>query len=81
MLPHAARVWGGLALGATLLDYVCDRGEPNGDTITEQVCLLLDKIPGGRKVILPAACVIIPAWFYNHIDSKFDIRIELLKSI
>lgn len=36
MLPRPAHVWGGIALGVTLLDYWCDQGEPNGDTLSEQ---------------------------------------------
>lgn len=80
MLPHAGRVWGGLILGAAILDVVCDRGEPNGDTLTEQTCALIDAIPFGRA-LFPALCVGIPAWFYNHIEHRYDLRLQIMKSL
>lgn len=84
-LPRAHAIWlglvGGAGLAATVIDIWADQGEPDGDTLTEQCCVLLDKIPGGRRVLFPAVCVLVPAWVYNHIESRFDIRLELIRSL
>lgn len=72
---------GGTAAIATVVDYWADLGDPDGDTLTEQTCVLLSKIPGGRRILFPALCVGIPAWVYNHIESRFDLRLEIIRSL
>lgn len=84
-LPRASAIWlgiiGGAAAVTTVVDIWADQGEPDGDTLTEGICVLLSKIPGGRRFILPAVCVGAPAWFYVHIESRFDLRLELIRAI
>lgn len=65
-LPRAPIVWLGIIGGAAALDYWCDLGDPDSDTISECVRGLVTRTPGG-KAAFTASCVLVPTWFYNHI--------------
>lgn len=70
MLPHAARVWGGLALGAVILDAICDRGEPNGDTASECLRRLFHTDTTVGKTAFTLALATGTGWLYKHITKE-----------
>lgn len=73
-LPRARAVWISI-IGVPLaiavpLDIWCDRGEPDSDTLSEYVRVVIDAIPGGRKLFL-AGCIGVPACVYRHISKEW----------
>lgn len=69
-LPGARAVWVGIIGGAAALDYWCDLGDPDQDTLSEHVRMLVDKHPAGRH-LFAVSCVAVPAWFYRHISKEW----------
>lgn len=67
MLPRPAHVWGGIALGATLLDIYADRGEPDGDTASECIRSLFRTDTTIGKAAFGLTLAVGVQWFYPHI--------------
>lgn len=67
MLPHARRVWATAALGLIALDYVCDRGEPNGDTASECLRALFRTDTAQGRAAFALSVMVGARWLVPHI--------------
>lgn len=66
-LPRAEIVWIVALGGPALLDYWCDLGEPDSDTLSEHIRSWFHVETPAGKAAFTLALTAGTTWFYNHI--------------
>lgn len=66
-LPKASAVWLGIIGGAAALDYWCDLGDPDQDTLSEFTRLMFRVHTPAGKVAFTAALAGGATWLHSHI--------------
>ena len=66
-LPRASAVWLGIIGGAAALDYWCDLGDPDQDTLSEFTRAVFCVHTTTGKVAFTAALGVGATWLHSHI--------------
>lgn len=66
-LPQSRWLWLGVLVGPSLIDYWCDLGEPDGDTLSEHIRAWFHVDTPAGRVAFTAALAVGSTWLHSHI--------------